>query len=120
VAGEYILIVDDEPAIQATLRGVLEDEGYRVSAVGAAAEAGEQLEARVQAELVVVRDPGAHRAPARGVDALAPRLAGAQVRADGRQEGAEGLALLRGGDAHVLARLHHHRLVQRRAPQRLV
>jgi two-component system nitrogen regulation response regulator NtrX len=37
--GEHILIVDDEPAIQATLRGVLEDEGYRVTAVGSGAEA---------------------------------------------------------------------------------
>ena len=35
-AGEHILIVDDERAIQATLKGVLEDEGYRVSAVGSA------------------------------------------------------------------------------------
>jgi two-component system nitrogen regulation response regulator NtrX len=34
MAGERILIVDDEPAIQSTLRGVLEDEGYRVTAVG--------------------------------------------------------------------------------------
>src|SRR5438552_9500720 len=34
MAGEHILIVDDEPAIQSTLRGVLEDECYRVSAVG--------------------------------------------------------------------------------------
>jgi two-component system nitrogen regulation response regulator NtrX len=34
VAGERILIVDDEPAIQSALRGVLEDEGYRVTAVG--------------------------------------------------------------------------------------
>jgi two-component system nitrogen regulation response regulator NtrX len=34
MAGEHILIVDDEPAIQSALRGVLEDEGYRVSAVG--------------------------------------------------------------------------------------
>ena len=32
--GEHILIVDDERAIQTTLRGVLEDEGYRVTAVG--------------------------------------------------------------------------------------
>jgi two-component system nitrogen regulation response regulator NtrX len=39
MAGEHILIVDDERAIQAALRGVLEDEGYRVSAVGSAAEA---------------------------------------------------------------------------------
>jgi two-component system, NtrC family, nitrogen regulation response regulator NtrX len=37
--GEHILIVDDERAIQATLRGVLEDEGYRVSAVGSAPDA---------------------------------------------------------------------------------
>jgi two-component system nitrogen regulation response regulator NtrX len=39
VAGEHILIVDDEPAIQSALRGVLEDEGYRVTAVGSGAEA---------------------------------------------------------------------------------
>ncbi|HEV8643627.1 MAG TPA: sigma-54 dependent transcriptional regulator [Methylomirabilota bacterium] len=39
MAGEHILIVDDEPAIQATLRGVLEDEGYRVTAVGSGADA---------------------------------------------------------------------------------
>jgi two-component system nitrogen regulation response regulator NtrX len=39
VAGEHILIVDDEPAIQSSLRGVLEDEGYRVTAVGSGAEA---------------------------------------------------------------------------------
>ncbi|MCI0547903.1 MAG: sigma-54 dependent transcriptional regulator [Candidatus Rokubacteria bacterium] len=39
MAGEHILIVDDEPAIQATLRGVLEDEGYRVSSVGSGADA---------------------------------------------------------------------------------
>jgi len=31
--------VDDEPAIQSSLRGVLEDEGYRVTAVGSGAEA---------------------------------------------------------------------------------
>ena len=37
--GEHILIVDDEKAIQTTLRGVLEDEGYRVSAVGSGPEA---------------------------------------------------------------------------------
>src|SRR5262247_4150361 len=34
MAGEHIMIVDDEPAIQSSLRGVLEDEGYRVTAVG--------------------------------------------------------------------------------------
>ncbi len=39
MSGEHILIVDDERAIQASLRGVLEDEGYRVSAVGSATEA---------------------------------------------------------------------------------
>jgi two-component system nitrogen regulation response regulator NtrX len=39
VPGEHILIVDDEPAIQSTLRGVLEDEGYRVSAVGSGDDA---------------------------------------------------------------------------------
>src|SRR5437867_632358 len=39
VAGEHILIVDDEPAIQQALRGVLEDEGYRVTTVGSGADA---------------------------------------------------------------------------------
>jgi two-component system nitrogen regulation response regulator NtrX len=39
VAGEHILVVDDEPAIQTALRGVLEDEGYRVSTVGSGTEA---------------------------------------------------------------------------------
>jgi two-component system nitrogen regulation response regulator NtrX len=39
MSGEHILIVDDEPAIQSSLRGVLEDEGYRVTAVGSGAEA---------------------------------------------------------------------------------
>ncbi len=39
MAGEHILIVDDEPAIQAALRGVLEDEGYRVTAVGSGEDA---------------------------------------------------------------------------------
>ena len=39
MAGEHILIVDDEPAIRSTLRGVLEDEGYRVSSVGGGADA---------------------------------------------------------------------------------
>jgi two-component system nitrogen regulation response regulator NtrX len=39
MAGEHILIVDDEPGIRATLRGVLEDEGYRVTAVGSGADA---------------------------------------------------------------------------------
>jgi two-component system nitrogen regulation response regulator NtrX len=35
MAGEHILIVDDEPGIQGTLRAVLEDEGYRVTTAGA-------------------------------------------------------------------------------------
>ena len=39
MAGEHILIVDDEHAIQTSLRGVLEDEGYRVTAVGNGADA---------------------------------------------------------------------------------
>ncbi|HEU5321065.1 MAG TPA: sigma-54 dependent transcriptional regulator, partial [Methylomirabilota bacterium] len=39
MAGEHILIVDDEPAIQTALTGVLEDEGYRVTAVGSGADA---------------------------------------------------------------------------------
>ncbi|MGH7400553.1 MAG: response regulator, partial [Candidatus Rokuibacteriota bacterium] len=46
MAGEHILIVDDERAIQTTLRGVLEDEGYRVTAVGS----GEEAIARLQEE----------------------------------------------------------------------
>src|SRR5687767_4787116 len=37
--GEHILIVDDERAIQSSLRGVLEDEGYRVTAVGSGNDA---------------------------------------------------------------------------------
>ncbi|MBI4590816.1 MAG: sigma-54-dependent Fis family transcriptional regulator, partial [Candidatus Rokubacteria bacterium] len=39
MAGESILIVDDEKAIQTSLRGVLEDEGYRVSTVGSGTQA---------------------------------------------------------------------------------
>jgi two-component system nitrogen regulation response regulator NtrX len=39
MAGEHILIVDDEPAIRTALRGVLEDEGYRVTAVARGADA---------------------------------------------------------------------------------
>src|SRR3984893_6098847 len=39
MAGEHILIVDDEKLIQSTLRGVLEDEGYRVTAAGSGEEA---------------------------------------------------------------------------------
>ncbi len=39
MAGESILIVDDEKAIQTSLQGVLEDEGYRVAAVGSGAQA---------------------------------------------------------------------------------
>src|SRR5919197_5014138 len=39
MAGEHILIVDDEPAIHSALRGGLEDEGYRVTAVGTGEDA---------------------------------------------------------------------------------
>ena len=39
MAGEHILIVDDEPAIRASLRGVLEDEGYRVTAAPGGSDA---------------------------------------------------------------------------------
>ena len=39
MAGEHILVVDDEPAIQKALRDVLEDEGYRVSVAGSGADA---------------------------------------------------------------------------------
>jgi len=38
VAGESILIVDDERAIQTSLKGVLEDEGYSVWAMGKATD----------------------------------------------------------------------------------
>ncbi len=51
MAGEHILIIDDEPAIQSALRGVLEDEGYRVSAVGSGA-AGVSLLADESPDLV--------------------------------------------------------------------
>ncbi|MBI1734772.1 MAG: sigma-54-dependent Fis family transcriptional regulator [Candidatus Rokubacteria bacterium] len=34
MAGEHVLIVDDERAIQVALRGVLEDEGFRVTTAG--------------------------------------------------------------------------------------
>jgi two-component system nitrogen regulation response regulator NtrX len=44
MASEHILIVDDEHAIQKTLRGVLEDEGYRVSVAGSAQEALNRLQ----------------------------------------------------------------------------
>ncbi len=39
MAGELILIVDDEKAIRTTLSGVLEDEGYRVAGAGSGTEA---------------------------------------------------------------------------------
>ncbi len=39
MAGESILIVDDEKAIQTSLRGVLEDESYRVGTVGSGDQA---------------------------------------------------------------------------------
>jgi two-component system nitrogen regulation response regulator NtrX len=39
MAGERILVVDDEPSIQGALRGVLEDEGYRVTVAGSGHDA---------------------------------------------------------------------------------
>ena len=39
MAGEHVLIVDDERAIRDALRGVLEDEGYRVTTAGSGADA---------------------------------------------------------------------------------
>ena len=39
MAGEHNLVVDDEPAIQTTLRAVLEDEGYRVTTAGSGEDA---------------------------------------------------------------------------------
>jgi two-component system, NtrC family, nitrogen regulation response regulator NtrX len=67
VAAEHILIVDDERAIQKTLRGVLEDEGYRVTAVGSSSEALARL-ADESPDLVFldIWMPGAD-----GLDALA-------------------------------------------------
>src|SRR6185295_6573812 len=44
MSGEHILIVDDERAIQTSFRGVLEDEGYQVFAVGSASEALRHLQ----------------------------------------------------------------------------
>src|ERR1700675_1943886 len=44
MSAEHILIVDDERAIQTSFRGVLEDEGYRVLAVGSASEALRHLQ----------------------------------------------------------------------------
>ena len=41
-----ILVVDDEPGIQESLRGVLEDEGYSVNAVGRGEDALEELQKR--------------------------------------------------------------------------
>ncbi|HVT58702.1 MAG TPA: sigma-54 dependent transcriptional regulator [Thermoanaerobaculia bacterium] len=42
---ERILIVDDEEGIRTTLAGILEDEGYRVAAVGTASDALSRLSA---------------------------------------------------------------------------
>ena len=39
MAGEHVLIVDDERAIQVALRGVLEDEGFRVTTAGSGPDA---------------------------------------------------------------------------------
>ena len=39
MSGEHVLIVDDERAIQTALKGVLEDEGYRVTTAGSGADA---------------------------------------------------------------------------------
>ena len=39
MAGEQILVVDDERSIRTSLSGILQDEGYQVVAVGSAAEA---------------------------------------------------------------------------------
>src|SRR5207245_574470 len=57
MAGEHILIVDDEPGIQATLRGVLEDEGYRVTAVGSGADALAEIK-RTRPDAIVVMISG--------------------------------------------------------------
>ena len=51
MAGEHILIVDDEPSIQATLRAVLEDEGYRVSTAGSGEEAVRLAEELLKREM---------------------------------------------------------------------
>jgi two-component system nitrogen regulation response regulator NtrX len=39
MAGEHVLVVDDERAIQVALRGVLADEGFRVTTAGSGADA---------------------------------------------------------------------------------
>src|SRR3972149_4410424 len=44
MAGEQILIVDDERSIRTSLSGILQDEGYQVVAVGSSTEALATLE----------------------------------------------------------------------------
>ncbi len=44
MAGEQILVVDDERSIRTSLSGILQDEGYQVVAVGSAAEALSNLQ----------------------------------------------------------------------------
>jgi two-component system nitrogen regulation response regulator NtrX len=48
-----ILIVDDEPGIRRSLRGVLEDEGFEVAAVGSGEECLRALERRLYAAVLL-------------------------------------------------------------------
>ena len=90
MSGEHILIVDDEPAIQSALRGVLEDEGYRVTAVGSGAEAIGVVADEVAARL------GLSPPPRVAVSQVAPEVAGmltADRRIANRRLGELGVAL---------------------------
>ncbi len=53
MAGEQILVVDDERSIRTSLSGILQDEGYQVVAVGSAAEALSSLQESVP-DLVIL------------------------------------------------------------------
>ena len=64
--GFALLVVDDDSAIRRQLRGVLEDEGHRVSEAANAAEGYAAVEReRFDAVLLDLRMPGEH-----GLDAL--------------------------------------------------
>ncbi|MBI1893214.1 MAG: sigma-54-dependent Fis family transcriptional regulator [Candidatus Rokubacteria bacterium] len=53
MAGEQILVVDDERSIRTSLSGILQDEGYQVVAVGSAAEALSSLQEAIP-DLVIL------------------------------------------------------------------
>jgi len=54
---QHVLVVEDEPEIQASLRSLLEREGYRVSVAGSVAEGRKALEANVDLMLLDWRLP---------------------------------------------------------------